>query len=608
MRKFLLKVFTLISLAFLAPNLLSAEEYTVDIDNVDNVVLDIDDVPVTGLINGVNKVETGTSQYLRVSTKPGVVFTEVTLIDTYYNEENDWLNQVCTYDDGRQYVDLHSTFPDDESFRIRTQTSADARTASYTVTIDDPAKAALLVLGQPVSLSAGENVVKFNPAAESKVEIQPLEYTSIYSLTLNGQEVTRERYNYDLTVSDGDQIVITTTYPDIDCKITFDMSGADLTEFIREVDVNGKAELNWSAPGFTVKSGSELTLRGRTDEYEVLGFLVNGKPETFSAETKLFIVEDTELTIDVRKYASFMITLNVDVPANLKAYRGYANNGDLIDLSEGDNLVEVRRDTPFVTLVPADGFHLESITVTDQPDYTVEELTGAQIKVGMLTDNNVVTVRTAKIVRDKKAAIFTYDFASAGEEFNARRADLSNIELAEGATLIDFYDRDNTFVFANPASVSTAAYLNDEPLAAEGYYFYADLADGDAVKFFFGCVPSKHTVTVEAEQPEAFTLVRDHVRSIAPETFTALTSTPVTVTPAEGAQIEVTLDGKPLEADADGAYTFAVDSDKTLAVKALETGISEINAADATEAYDLLGRRIASTPRGLHIRAGRLRL
>lgn len=610
MQKFLLNVLALLTLAFIAPVQSVGEIYRVDIDNAANVTFDIKDVVVTDVHDGLNKIDMGDYQWLRVIANKDVVFTEVTKIDTWDNSEANLLEKqgLYTLPDGREYIDIHIGIPEDEYIRIRTKAASEARSASFTVDIDNPAKASLLMKGAPVTLKAGENTIEFDPATESKIEIEPEEYTSIYSLTLNGTEVTRSRYNYDLTVADDDKIVITTVYPDVDCAVKFTLVGDDVADFIREVDVNGRPELNWNKEGFSVKCGSTLTMRGRTDEYEVLQFLVNEKAETFSAETQLFITEETEIYISVQKYSTFKVTVKVNDPAQLSVYRGYVNNRDQVELTDGDNLIDIRRDYPFITVQPADGYYIDVIKVTDQPDYEPDELKLTPVKVGGLTANNVIDITTAKIVRDLTAVIFVNNLAAAPEgDFAATRADGSSIELTDGYTLLPFYDRDNDFTFTNPATVPTKIYLNDVALEAEGYNFVAALADGDAVKIFFDSTPATYTVNVTLDNVTAddVDMTRDLIQTIAPETFTALAQTAVAVAPKEGTQIEVSLDNQALTAAADGTFAFTVDADKQLTISAPESAITEIAADGATKAYDLQGRRVAPSTRGLIIVNGK---
>lgn len=68
--------------AFIPAAAAATATYVVDIDDVSRVELDIDGTPVTGLKNGSNSIDMGSAKYLRVTAKKGVVFTDVTLIDT----------------------------------------------------------------------------------------------------------------------------------------------------------------------------------------------------------------------------------------------------------------------------------------------------------------------------------------------------------------------------------------------------------------------------------------------------------------------------------------------------------------------------------------------
>ena len=81
MKKFLLLTLLALVSAILPP-LASAAIYNVDIDDVTRVELDIDGTPVANLVNGVNAIDMGSSRYLRVMANEGVVFTEVTLVDS----------------------------------------------------------------------------------------------------------------------------------------------------------------------------------------------------------------------------------------------------------------------------------------------------------------------------------------------------------------------------------------------------------------------------------------------------------------------------------------------------------------------------------------------
>lgn len=593
MKKILLFFIAVLTLSVFSPAA-SAAVYRVDIDDVSNVtaVINLDDDPLT-LQNGLNEIDMGDQQWLRIIANEGVLFTDLTVIDSYDNSERSVAGGIQSLPDGRMYFDFRSSFPEDETLRVRTQAAADARTASFTLNIDNPAKADLQLKDVSIPLTQGSNVIKFEPASESVYEIVPLDYYSIYSLTHNGQPVDRgEGYRYQIKVADDDVIDVVTTYPDVDCAISFSLSGDDADDFIREVDVNGRPATDWNKPGFSVKCGSVLTLRGRTDEYEVMSFTVNGAPETFSAEVSLFIAKDTELKINVRKYASYKITLNIDDPDRVTAYRGYINDGEAYELQAGVNTVEILRKNPFFTLKPAEGCYIKTLTVTGQEDFTPDELTKSSVQVPVV-DDDVVTVVTAEIVRDQKAMVYVHNSKSAGEDFCVKRADNSVVSLTDGYNELPFYDRDNTFVITKALEAPTAVYQNEEPVELDfaGYNFYVDLWHGDVLKIFYDYAPKTYQLTIESDADLAdVDVVMDHLRPVGLGDVKALEFSHVAITPKEGVSIGVEVNGQPLDADTDGSYVLTVDSNKTVRITHDESSLAELTASKRVRAYDLLGR------------------
>lgn len=593
MRKTLLFFIAALVLTALSPSA-SAAVYRVDIDNVDNVTayIDLSGDPVA-LHSGLNEIEMNGERYLRIIANEGVLFTDLTVLDSYDNSERSVADMLQALPDGRNYLDFFSSFPEDETLRVRTKAADDARTASFTINVDNAAKVDLQLKDVSIPLQAGSNVIKFEPSSESIYEVVPQDYYSIYSLTHNGEAVDRgDGYRYQIKVADGDVVDVVTTYPDIDCAVTFTLTGDGADDFIREVDVNGRPALNWNQEGFTVKCGSVLTLRGRTDEYEVMSFTVNGAVETFSAEVSLFIAEDSELKIDVRKYASYKITLNVDDPARVTAYRGYINDGDVFELKAGANTIEILRKNPFFTLKPADGCYIKTLTVTGQDDYDAGELTRPSVQVPVV-DDDVVTVVTAEIVRDQTAMVYVHQSAAAGEDFSVKRADTSSVTLADGYNELPFYERDNSFVITKALETSTAIYQNEEPVELDfaGYNFYVDLSDGDVLKIFYDFAPRTYKLTIESDgELSDVDVVKDHIQPLSVGEVKALEFSHVALSPKADAQISVEVNGSPLTAQADGTFALTMDGDKTIKITHDESSLTEVAAEQSQKAYDLLGR------------------
>lgn len=467
---------------------LGAVEYRFTVDNVDNVDFDVNDQLVTPVADGdMYKIDMGSEKYLRVIAKPGILFTSVSVEDTYSSTTNDLTHQISNLGDGRYYIDLYMSFPEDEIFHIKTSGASDARFASCTVNIDDPSRVKFTRGGEVIDLTAGANAVKFDPANESVIEIEPVG-KPLYKVSRGNEEFTTE-YRYIITVADGDVIDIIANYPDQDCTVSFYIEGYGAEDFITGVDVDGKPVFDWKNDGFSVKCGSEVSIYGNLNEYEVLSFMVNGETQMFTSKTTLLIVENTAIAASVQKYAVFPVTVNVDNPANVHIYRGHSQNGDeFTGLTAGDNKVEVTRNTPIVSIIPIDGYYVKTLKVNDDV-YDVEDLKVLPVRIGQLIDNDVITLTTAAYVRDQKATIILKNLADAQDYFVAKRADLSVIEgLHEGENELLFDPRDNCFRFETGGPVEARVRLNGKLIEPEpgGYNYCPALVNGDVLKITFG--------------------------------------------------------------------------------------------------------------------------
>lgn len=613
----LLKAFAFLVITALAPNLSSAATpFKVDVDNIDNVTFDIMGKIVDPVPDGdYYLIENNGERNLRIIANNGVLFTLVTEEDTYDNSTDDKLSYVDVLADGRYYVDFSIGFPKDIIIHIGTSSAQDVRTDACTVSIDDPSRAIVSIKGTPVTLQAGDNTVKFDPVTENELTIEPVG-KPLYRVS-KGNEVFTTDYRYTVPVADGDVVNIQSAFPDVDCRVTFTLTGNGAADFIKAVDVDGRPEFGWNSDDFSVKCGTDLLIYGNLNEFEVLSFTVNGQQAVFTDRTPLFITENTDIAIEVRKYALFSMTINIDNPGNLHVYRGHVGNNDELTLNPGENTIEVTRNTPIISIVPVEGFYIYSLSLNSEI-FEPADMQVSPIRIGQLTDNDVLTITTAEIVRDLTAMIYLENSEAADGFFKAKRGDQSLIEnLTDGYNQIAFYDRDNSFRFETGGPVNAFVYLNDRAIEPEpgGYTYCPDLADGDVVKLFFGEEPAMHTVTITADNAasQLFTAMRDHIAEIDGLTpFRALHNTHVAIIPTEESDITVVVDGTPLAKTDKGMYEFSTVADHEVTVGDATGSISEISAADSAERiiYDLRGVRVNAgrvnrLPAGIYISAGR---
>lgn len=431
------KFFTLFILSVLAYATASAVDVRLDIDDPQRVIVMVNDDTQSGLTSGLNTLDVESGSYVQVEAASGCTLVSVTEVNGSYSYD-----MPIYAEDGRQFsiINVYSDYGD--TYVVRTASSGDIRTATCTIDVDDASKVKVIRVSDEavIDLTDGANTYSFDPASETGLRIQPVD-KALYAVTLDGTPVESNGYSYSVTLVPDCTLKIEANYPDKDYAVHLLYTGDDAEDFISGVDVDGRPVFNYNDPSFTVKAGSEVKLYGRTNEYEVDEFTINGTSQSFFNPFTFIVTEETTVSITVHKYASFKMTVNVDDPARVHAYRGYSYNGDEYTLTAGANTVEVIRNTPIISLVPAEGCYLKSVTV-DGYSYSADELHTSPLMIGSLTATSVLDITTGIIVRDLTATV-TVDYDG---EFRLLRSDRSEVEgLAQGINTISFYEGDNPF-------------------------------------------------------------------------------------------------------------------------------------------------------------------
>ena len=473
---------------------------------------------------------------------------------------------------------------------IKTATLDEMRTASCTVTVDDPSKVTLRLSRTftTVQLKSGENEVKFIPGTESTFTISPQsQETPLYKVTHNSVAAEADWGSYTLkNVANGDVIDIQANYPDIDCAVKFNVN-AEGVGFIKSVTVNGNEVTNYLDDNFTVKCGSHISITRNSEDYKLESFKVNGEDKTddfYEESYDFFVTDAATFDITAKKYATFKATVDIDDVSHATVYKGYSYYGNAFDLKNGKNEIEVSEKQTLISLVAKDGYYFTSVN-DGTKEYTDKSVNDIELDV---VDGMVLKVVTAAVVRDKKALVYVDD-RSAANSLLFRRNDYNTIEVATGYNELEFYRGDNPFSVSVSANTKKV-YKNDVavvPLYSGGSYFNFSLADGDVVKMFFTKTPATVKADITANGgAENLSVVKDRIQPVADFSagISCLEDTELAFAAKEGYSIKaLTVDGTAATAEADGTYKVVVKADANIVVD-LQTasGISSVTNADAS--------------------------
>lgn len=592
---FVATIFSLLNLSTKAQDI----PVRVDVDDPSRVAIAID--YKTNLLPdihaGINEFNVEYGAYVLIMATPGNTLVQVQGDEDGYTwDENIYSEEGITMCDFQIYSDWGAIY------HVTSKSESETNTASVTINIDDPSKAIveLVKSDKVLDLSQGENKIEFNPDFDTQIKISPTG-KDLYRVVLNG-EPQKTSWSYTLDIKDGDNVDIMANFPDKDCKVKFTLTGDDVEDFITRVEVDGSYASNYLDPNFTVKAGQELTIYGDTQDYEVQVFTLNGIQAHFTNPTTILVDQDLEVVIDVQKYASFKVTVNIDDPSHIVLYNGYHYDNNIVELKKGANAVDVIRNRSRLEIAPVEGFYVESITFDDDSWIDDSDLKAQYIILDKLFANDVINITTAELVRDSDAMLFVSNL-EAGYLKVTRVDGTTPIEtVAEGYNKFAFSDRDNTFTIDTRGTVPSHVYVNEKAVSEtypESMVYEIDLSHNHVVKVFFGeQAPESYQTSVEVD-PEllgTMSLTRDHLTDVDGwhNNFNSLEGSHCTLDP-KGKDVEVSYDNQELSPDESGLYHFTVNKNASLVVKAQgTTGLdSVINDIDGSSpVYDLRGVKV----------------
>lgn len=588
-----------------------AASVTFEVADPNGVSIEVQYTPITLDASGSTVVEIEDYTSINIYAKEGYFLTSVQRKDSY--SESVYNLSSCSL-----FANYASDY-DGVTFVITTVKADEARDAEAIIVVDDASNVSCQRSGtySYVTLESGvENKVKFMSELEKEFTFNHTAWgKTIYKITVNDEVVSPSGTNYFVTLKNGDKVVVTSNYPDVDVPVNITYGeGAD--GFITRVTVDGTEVDNYNDENFTVKLGSQVAIYGNTQDYKFDSMVVNGESYTSSYFNSYeFTVTETNynIVVNAHKYGTIKAYVTVDNVDNVVVYRGYSSNGDVIALESGVKTeVELSENNPLISWKESSGCFIESVTVDG------EDRTGYS-SLSNIAEGTEIVITTGIISREKTALVWVDDISLAnygGSFYGSYDRYLHSFSMLKtGYNEIKFGDIDNQFYFSAYGSTfeSPVVYQNDVIVEAK-YGYNITFADGDVVKIFLSTsAPETYNVTFAIngdaadKAAENMNVTKDLINVVENWTngFSALQGTQVDFTLSNTVDYElqkVLVNGLEIIPDENGKYSFVVTADTNVTFDHV-TGIDEVGAeAGAVEYYNLQGVKVENPEKGVFIK------
>lgn len=500
-------------------------------------------------------------------------------------------------------------------FTVRTLNLEATRTASFTMTVDDPTKVVAQFGGTSanVELEQGTKTYKFNPEVESTLYLSSNTERNLYAVRVNGESVEVESYSVEVTLTDGCTVEVEANYPNIPVTITIEYDSVACPGLITGYAVNYEDKGALVGNTITARTGDDVRLV-ISDQYCLDDVTINDVPydlKYFWESISLTPSKDTRVAIVAHAYSTLSGVVNIDRPEAVALYAGYRQESNIVALQAGRNEVTVQENAAVLSWVVKPGYRIVSVS-----DATGRVITNQSVDVAAGFE---LTFVTAEVELDKSFVLYVSDKSSANYYFNVANSERNAVDAVDGYNVVCFTDSYNPYEigWAGESTMGGCVYVNGEllsPLYTDGTYWKYTAADGDVVKAFVKGAPAVCSVAFEAVGEPEVTVVRNLVTEVDDwkSGFSDFAGTQVSIKAADGKAVSVAVDGTEVVADADGVCTFSVARSCTVTVTNL-AGVADIVADDDADAdvYNLQGvkvgtrKSLSTLPAGLYITAGR---
>ncbi len=462
-------------------------------------------------------------------------------------------------------------------------------------------------LNYQVNLGAGANTVMFDPTVDVNFLIKLDGPDKLESIKLNGTDVARNQYyaQYDLKdLKDGDVLDIVTGEIKY-ATLTFDLSEG-LEGCIRNIR-------DWSASKFYYDEGEPLQIIDGhdiqinfSDEYDYTAFEINGADVTDKfTGTALRFTLDGNTTLKVTGAAKVYDEVE---------YTAYIMNAEGVELSSGQYgaanvtlgegapadtqlpswmdasatrkyIVTATEDRPNVYIAPKNGWFIYNVvsSATDpssqismaDPSSPVFFIKAQKLENTARMSVNINSDNTAYL---SSASVAQSNWDNPGARF----------QVSKGENTIQFnpdYHSPFQLRVIGAEEDAVSAYIDGLAIAADenGLFVFTPCASASltdpvysTVDLYDGTTPRTSNVAVTCGEGIDAQVLCGTGRTAGTKAQKVLRGTIITIVPSASAA--VTLDGEPLEADAEGNYVFTASGsrhDVTVEGKAPEKNLVE---------------------------------
>lgn len=589
--------------AMIFPVALNAATVTINFDDPTRINLDVNYAPYPGTLVAGDNVITNCGNFT-VTAKEGYILESIDWKDGTYELpiKNNSTGLVPTISDG--YYTVH------------TRVAEEANTGIVKVDVDKAAavSASFNETDRIVDLTDGLNELSYNPEQEKTLKI----YSSataqmpLYSVTINGTGTVSKTNNvYFVNLPVNGTVMVQSQFPPKDQYVTFSLSDGAMG-FIKKItkDTPDGETLEMTNSRVKVNAGTIIYIHGNVDDYSVSSFIVDGDYTSFDNPHRVIVLEkDITVEIEATRYAQAEVTVNVNNPEMVKAYYGsIMYPGEEITLNAGDNAVVINENKNTMVFSPAN--MADHTLIVKVNGMALEPTVSGMFATELLYGNERIEVIATEIVRDLEAVVYL----DSDEDFDWKLVSAlnKNFTLTAGYNHINLCAADNQFML-NYGTGNPYVYVNDETIEAFNSIYRMNIGNGSVIKIYAATEgePAFYRLTFAENGFNDVEVVADEIRPVTQRAgYEYAEGTKIEITPKNGKDVKVKVDGNLLTADANGKCSFIVSGAHNVEFITDDSGIVGIEAENATDSviFNLQGIRVNNNenlPSGIYIINGK---